>query len=183
MCGRKSFKCGGIIMEKEKDISVLRPYVCIEERDGFNKQTIKNRIYWVDETSIFEDDDAKYGVVYRDAEMQTEIGVLNMARFRAYIDYLCYCDSISRYINSEDGILLKDVIVAYARACERNEYHPTLYKLMKYATEHNYNKPEYYNKEFLVKSISFQEAVQSGDVAKEIDYQEYLGYSLIPVTN
>ena len=79
-------------MEKEKDVSVLRPYVCIEERDGFDRQTIKNRIYWVDETSIFEDEDTKYGVVYRDAEMKTEIGVLNMARFRAYIDYLSYYD-------------------------------------------------------------------------------------------
>jgi hypothetical protein len=183
MCGRKSFKYGGVIMEKEKDVSVLRPYVCIEERDGFDRQTIKNRIYWVDETSIFEDEDTKYGVVYRDAEMKTEIGVLNMARFRAYIDYLSYYDSISRYINAEEGVLLKDVIVAYARACKRNVYHQTLFKLMKYATDHNYNKPEYYNKEFLVKSMSFQEAVQSGDIAKEMDYQEYLGYSLIPVTN
>ena len=84
---------------------------CITERTSIPEQIIVDKKYWIDETTEYKDCDGdEYAEVYLDEAKKHRVGMIQTKHFETVYRYLNYGESLSNYINSHTGFLLKDII-------------------------------------------------------------------------
>lgn len=152
----------------------MRLVRCICERNQMPGQIVVGKKYWIDDSTTWEDSDGdEYAQVYLDEYKQHKVGNMLTSHFKTIYRYLNYGVSLSNYINSNIGFLLKDII----RWCVVNESseNPLASNLILYISDKHLDAAENMEKEFVVNSVSFREFVERG---MEKEYEKYMGYSL-----
>lgn len=159
-----------------KGVFILEAVRCISIRKSKPEQLKLHRIYWIDEDTKYTDlNGSTYVTVYADASKERLIGNLDVSHFENYFNYLYYGLTLSRYINSDDGVLLNDVI----DFCEKNErFDIEARHVLKYINDKQYYMSKYLFREFFIKSIPLKCAIENEKVA---EYMMYAGYSVVPV--
>lgn len=146
---------------------------CIEERANFPGQISKGSRYWIDESSVWKDSDGdEYAQVYLDEDKQHWVGNMLTSHFEAIYRYLNYGGSLSSYINSHIGFLLKDIIGWCVNEPSGNSLASNV---IRYIHDNHLDVAENMEKEFVVNSIPFREFARRG---MESEYEKYMGYSL-----
>ena len=144
------------------------------ERNSVNGQIIEGHKDWIDESTLYTDSDGdEYAKVYLDENKEHFVGNLLTSHFETIYRYLLYGDSLSNYVNSNKGFLLKDII----SWCLSNTNHSLSEHILLYIHDHVLNIEENMEKEFIVNSEPFK------NFNDKEDYMKYMGYSLICIDN
>ena len=152
----------------------MRLVRCINERNSVNGQIIEGHKYWIDESTLYTDFDGdEYAKVYLDENKEHFVGNLLTSHFETIYRYLLYGDSLSNYVNSNKGFLLKDII----SWCLTNTNYSLSEHILLYIHDHVLNIEENMEKEFIVNSEPFK------NFNDKEDYMKYMGYSLICIDN
>lgn len=151
----------------------MRLVRCISEREKMKGQIVVGKKYWIDESTSYKDSYGdEYAQVYLDEDKQHGVGNMPTSHFEAIYRYLNYGGSLSSYINSHIGFLLKDII----RWCVNEPSGNSLASnVIRYIHDNHLDVAENMEKEFVVNSIPFREFAKRG---MESEYEEYMGYSL-----
>ena len=150
---------------------------CITERNTMHKQIIEGHKYWIDESTIYTDFDGdEYAQVYLDENKENYVGNLLTSHFETVYRYLLYGESLSNYINSNIGFLLKDII----SWCLSNSNYSLSENLLSYIYDNKLNIPENMEKDFIVESTSYVKLNNKEDTE---NYMKYMGYSLKCIDN
>lgn len=150
----------------------MRLVRCISERKSMPGQLIVGKKYWIDDSTAWKDSDGdEYAQVYLDEAKENRVGKMLTTHFETVYRYLNHGGSLSSYINTHTGFLLKDII----NWCLNNPEHQLSEKLIMYIFNNNLNTKENMEKEFVVNSIPFKEFAEKG---MEEEYLKYLGYSM-----
>ena len=150
----------------------MRLVRCVSKRESIPEQLEVGKKYWIDDSSEWSDTDGvTYAKVYLEEGKLTCIGNMRTDHFRTVYRYLNHGGSISSYINTHTGFLLKDII----NWCMNNQDHQISEKLLLYILNEGLNTKENLEKEFIVNHIPFNEFVKRGE---EESYSKYLGYYL-----
>lgn len=150
----------------------MRLVRCISERKSMPGQLIVGKKYWIDDSTTWKDSDGdEYAQVYLDEKKENMVGHMSTNHFETIYRYLNYGASLSHYLNTQTGFLLKDII----SWCLNNWEQQLSQKLIMYIHDNKLNKKENMEKEFIINSTPFKEFVER-DMADE--YMKYLGYSM-----
>ncbi len=150
----------------------MRLVRCISERKTMPGQLIVGKKYWIDDSTAWKDSDGdEYAQIYLDEAKEHRVGDMLTSHFKTIYRYLNYGGSLSSYINTHTGFLLKDII----SWCLNNQEHQLSEKLILYIHDNKLDKKENMEKEFVVNSISFREFAERG---MEEEYMKYMGYSM-----
>ena len=145
---------------------------CVSERELMPEQTTVGKKYWIDSSTIWKDIDGdEYAFVYLDEAKRHEIGELKINHFEPVYRYLNYGESLTHYVNSHTGFLLKDII----RWCLSNKNTTIANNLMKYICDNQLDTEENMEKDYVVNYASYGEFSERGMIA---EYLTYHGYSL-----
>lgn len=145
---------------------------CITERDSNKGQLVVGNIYWMDASTAYKDSDGdEYAKIYLDEAKTQYVGNLLTIHFEIVYRYLNYGASLSNYINTNVGFLLKDII----GWCLNNSNHSLAEHLILYIHDNKLDIPENMEKEFVVNSKPFREFAEHG---MEEEYMKYMGYSV-----
>lgn len=146
---------------------------CIERRETMPNQLEEGKLYWLDEDSKYIDPDGDtYATIYRDAEATKEIGVLHIKHFRTDYKQIKYGLSLNAYLNTNQGILLEDII----DCCVKNAINDSVARnILKYIKDRKLDTLENMQKEFLIKSNPLKYYEENGRVE---EYAAYFGYSV-----
>lgn len=150
----------------------MRLVKCISERKSMPGQIIIGNKYWIDDSTSWKDHDGdEYAQVYLDEDKENRVGELLTSHFTTVYRYLRYGGSLSSFINTHEGLLLKDIIYW----CINNNSSSLSNNVLKYINDNKLNIKENMEKEFVVNSIPFKEFKDCGE---EKEYMKYMGYSL-----
>lgn len=150
----------------------MRLVRCISERKTMPQQLVLGKKYWIDDSTTWKDSDGdEYAQVYLDESKENLIGDMCTSHFETIYRYLNYGASLSTYVNTKTGFLLKDII----GWCLNNPGHSLAKNLILYIHDNKLDISENMEKEFIVNSIPFKEFVERG---KEEEYMKYMGYSM-----
>lgn len=145
---------------------------CISERNSNKGQVTIGKKYWMDVSTKYKDADGdEYAHIYLDEDKAKYVGNMLTSHFELVYRYLCYGASLSYYVNSKTGFLLKDII----GWCFKNPNHNLAENLIVYIDENKLYVPENLEKEFIIKHTSYKEFVERG-IGEE--YLKYMGYSM-----
>lgn len=150
----------------------MRLVRCISERMTMPEQIVVGKKYWIDDSTVWKDSDGnEYAQVYLDEAKEHIVGNMLTSHFKTIYRYLNYGASLSSYINTHTGFLLKDII----SWCLNNQEHQLSRKLILYIHDNKLDKKENMEKEFVVNSIPFRAFAEKG---MEEEYMKYMGYSM-----
>lgn len=150
----------------------MRLVRCITERKGIPGQITVGKKYWIDDSTLWKDSDGdEYAEVYTDEKKGHKVGNLLTSHFETMYRYLNYGGSLSSYINTHTGFLLKDII----SWCIKEGSNQLAEKLILYIHDNKLDIDENMEKEFIINHIPFNEFAERG---KAEEYSEYLGYYL-----
>lgn len=151
----------------------MRLVRCVSERKKMPGQIVVGKKYWIDDCTTWKDSDGdKYAQVYLDEDKQHRVGDMLTSHFETIYRYLNYGGSLSSYINSHIGFLLKDII----RWCVNEPSGNSLANnVIMYIHDNHLDITENMEKEFVVNSIPFREFAERG---MKNEYEKYMGYSL-----
>ena len=145
---------------------------CISERNINKGQLTVGKKYWMDVSTKYKDTDGdEYAQIYLDEDKTKYVGNMHTSHFEIVYRYLNYGDSLSNYINSHIGFLLKDII----GWCLNNSNHSLAEHLILYIHDNKLDVPENMEKDFVVNSVPFKEFAERG---MEEEYMKYMGYSM-----
>ena len=145
---------------------------CINERNTNKGQLMIGRKYWMDVSSKYKDIDGdEYAQIYLDEDRTKYVGNMLTSHFEIVQRCLNYGDSLSIYINSHIGFLLKDII----GWCLNNPNHSLSEHLILYIRDNKLDVLENMEKDFVVNSVPFREFVERG---MEEEYMRYMGCSM-----
>lgn len=145
---------------------------CITERTSIPEQIIVDKKYWIDETTEYKDCDGdEYAEVYLDEAKKHRVGMIQTKHFETVYRYLNYGESLSNYINSHTGFLLKDII----SWCLSNPTSSLANNLIMYIHDNKLDAEENMEKDFVVNSIPYKEFAKRG---MQEEYIKYMGYSM-----
>lgn len=151
----------------------MRLVRCISERKQMPGQLVVGKKYWVDESTIWKDDsDDEYVQIYLDEDKQHRVGNMHTSHFETIYRYLNHGGSLSSYINSHIGFLLKDIIGWCVNEPSGNSLASNV---ITYIRDHHLDVAENMEKEFIVNSVPFREFAERG---MEKEYEKYMGYTL-----
>ena len=145
---------------------------CISERKSNKGQVIVGKKYWIDLASKYTDSDGdEYVNVYLDEAGENHVGIMMYNHFTIIYRYLNFGGSLSSYVNTKTGFLLKDII----GWCLNNQNHSLAMNIIMYIHDNKLNIPENMEKEYIVNHIPFRDFAERG-MAEE--YEKYMGYSM-----
>lgn len=145
---------------------------CISERKSMPEQITVGKKYWIDYSTAWKDHDGdEYAQVYLDEAKEHRVGELMTSHFETVYRYLNYGESLTHYLNSHTGFLLKDII----RWCLNNKNTTIAGNLMKYICDNQLDVEENMEKDFTVNYASYGESTERGMIA---EYLMYHGYSM-----
>ncbi|MCM1440204.1 MAG: hypothetical protein NC131_13525 [Roseburia sp.] len=146
---------------------------CISDRETNKGQITVGKKYWVDTSSSYKDGDGdEYVDVYLEEAKKNFVGRMLREHFEIIYRYLNYGSDLSYYVNTHQGLLLKDIILWCS--C-RSFTHSLAKNVLKYITNNGLDIEENMEKEYVVNHIPFKEFVNRG---KAEEYHKYMGYSL-----
>ena len=150
----------------------MRLVRCISERKTMPGQLVVGKKYWIDDSTAWKDSDGdEYAQVYLDEAKENRVGDMLTNHFETIYRYLNYGASLSTYLNTHTGFLLKDII----SWCLNNPNHSLACNLILYIHDNKIDTAENMEKEFVVNSVPFKEFVERG---MEEEYMKYKGYSM-----
>ena len=145
---------------------------CVSERKSMPEQITVGKKYWIDLSTAWKDNDGdEYAQVYLDEAKKHRVGELMTNHFQIVYRHLNYGESLTHYVNSHTGFLLKDII----RWCLNNKYTSIASNLMKYICDNKLDTEENMEKDYVVNYVPCGEFVKRGMVA---EYLIYHGYSM-----
>lgn len=146
---------------------------CISERESVPGQIIVGKKYWIYTPSAWKDSDGdEYAEVYLDEAKEHKVGNMLTKHFEPVYRYLNCGGSLSSYVNTHIGFLLKDIITWCVRQPSGNSLADNV---IMYIHDNHLDTNENMEKEFVVNSIPVREFIKRG-MAEE--YTKYMGYSL-----
>ena len=151
----------------------MRLVRCVSERKQVPCQLAVGKKYWIDDSTLWKDlDGDEYAQVYLDEDKQYKIGNMLTSHFKTIYRYLNFGGSLSSYVNTHIGFLLKDIIAWCVKQPSGNSLASNV---IRYIHDNHLNTKENMEKEFVVNSIPVREFVKRG-MGEE--YIKYMGYSL-----
>ena len=142
---------------------------CVKE----NPLCLVGETYWQDVKDTFTSEDGKEcSYYYKDEQKRKPIGYVPNECFKVRYRFLLFGDSLGNWINEEYSFMLKDII----NWCCNNQSHQMSYNLLFFITRELGDYSDLLEKEFFVKSKSFNQMVAEG---KEKEYEKYSGYYLV----
>lgn len=150
----------------------MRLVRCISERKTMPGQLVVGKKYWIDDSTAWKDSDGdEYAQVYLDEAKENRVGDMLTSHFETIYRYLNYGASLSDYLNTHMGFLLKDII----SWCLNNPNHSLANNLVLYIHDNKLDTAENMEKEFVVNSVPFKEFAERG---MQEEYTKYMGYSM-----
>ena len=150
---------------------------CISERKTMPGQLVVGKKYWIDYTTAWKDRDGdEYAQVYLDEKKEHRVGEMLTSHFEKVYRYLNYGGSLTNYIGSGTGFLLKDIM----SWCLNNPEYSLAGNLLLYIHDHKLDVEENMEKDFVVNHTPYLQLAKNGNAD---EYMKYMGYTMCCMEN